>query len=112
MNSSMPCVNTPALQIQVTATATALRIQIGGEVDVHNRDTLKTALAAIDFDAADAVILDLRQLTFCDTAGCWALLVFEREARLSGHPTNVHGATSAVHWLLSFLADGDPLTFG
>lgn len=111
MNSSVPCVNTPALTIQVTVTPTALWIEICGEVDVANRHSLEAALAAPDFDAADSVILDLRQLTFCDTAGCWALLLFAREARLSGHPTRILGATRTVHRVLTLLADGDSPTF-
>jgi anti-anti-sigma factor len=109
MNS--PCVHTPALKINVTATATAVRIEICGEVDLSNRDTLIAALAATDLDATDAVELDLRQLTFCDSAGCWALLMFEREARLSGHPTNIYGATRTVQRVLTILADSDPPTF-
>ena len=111
MKSPKPCSTTPVLSIQVTATATALRIQISGEVDLSNRDTLKAALTAIDFDTADAVQLDLRQLTFCDSAGCGALIWFERESRLSGHPTHIRGATRTVQLVLTLLANGDVPTF-
>jgi anti-anti-sigma factor len=105
------CARAPALKINVTATATAVRIEICGEVDLSNRDSLKAALAATDLDAADAVHLDLRQLTFCDSAGCWVLLRFEREARLAGHPTNIYGATRTVQRVLTILADSDPPPF-
>jgi ABC-type transporter Mla MlaB component len=105
------CVHPPVVQINVTATATAIRIEICGEVDLSDRNTLIAALAAIDLDAADAVNLDLRQLTFCDSAGCWALLMFERRARLSGHPTNIYGATRTVQRVMTILADSDPPTF-
>jgi anti-anti-sigma factor len=98
----------PTLKINVTATGTAVRIEICGEVDLSNRDSLKAALAATHFDAADAVHLDLRQLTFCDSAGCWVLLRFEREARLAGHPTNIYGASRTVQRVLTILADSDP----
>jgi anti-sigma B factor antagonist len=109
MNS--PRVYTPALKINVTATATTVRIEICGEVDLSNSDTLEAALAATDLDTADAVVLDLRQLTFCDSAGCWVLLRFEREAHLAGHPTNIYGATRTVQRVLTILANSDPPTF-
>ena len=111
MNSSKPCSTTPALNIQFTTTATALRIQVSGEVDLSNRDTFIATLAAIEFDTADAVQLDLRQLTFCDSAGCCALIWFERESRLSGHPTHIRGANRTVQRVLTLLADGDLPTF-
>ena len=111
MSFSTPRVNTPALKLQVVVTESALRVSVRGQVDVSNIDALRAALAATDVEVANAVTLDLRKLTFCDTAGCWALLMFEREARLSGHPTNILGATHTVERVLSLLADGDLLTF-
>lgn len=109
MNSPKPCSTTPVLSIQVIATATALRIKISGEVDLTNRDTLKAALDGIDFASADAVQLA------CDSSrsatGCSALIWFERESRLSGHPTHIRGATRTVQLVLTLLAHGDVPTF-
>ena len=61
---------------------------------------------------AHAVRLDLRHLTFCDTGGCWRLLRFERDARLSGYRTSIHGAKlgqSAPSWHSSPVRTSPPL---
>ena len=59
--------------------------------------------------------------TFCDSAGCSALLRFERESRLSGHPTHIRGETGVTRCVeagpapcnesMGLLADGYPPTF-
>lgn len=80
-------------------------------VDLFNHDRLTTALRALDIDTADAVHLGLQQLTFCDSGGSSALSWFERESRLSGHPTHIRGATRTVQLVLTVLAHGDVPTF-
>lgn len=111
MSSSRWCKNAPPSTVTVTATAAAVRVEICGEVDLSNHDRLQAALSGVDVYHADALYLDLRGLTFCEVAGCWALLMFERDARLSGHPTNIYGATRTFQRVLSLLAAGDEPSF-
>lgn len=111
MNSPSPREDKNPIDLAITTSATDLWLQIRGEVDLANSHRLQAALAAVDFDHADVVNLDLRQLTFCDTEGCRVLLLFEREVRLSGHQTRMHGATSIVRRVLGFISDGDQPTF-
>jgi anti-anti-sigma factor len=111
MNSPGPPKDMDALLIAVTTSASTLWVQVCGEVDVSNHDQLRAALSAVDLDGAHIVRLDLQHLTFCDISGCRHLLLFEREARLSGHETSIHGARPTVRKVLSVLADGDTPTF-
>jgi len=111
MNSPRPREDMLPLHVAVTTSGTALWIQICGEVDLSNRHHLQTALSAVHVDGADIINLDLRQLTFCDTRGCHILLLFEREARLSGHQTRIHGTTPTLRKVLHFLSNGDSFTF-
>ena len=91
--------------------ACSVWIQVCGEVDVSNHAQLQAALSAVDLDGAHAVRLDLRHLTFCDTGGCWRLLRFERDARLSGCRTSIHGARRTVRTVLSLIAGADQPPF-
>jgi len=111
MNSPGPHDDRDALLIAVTTSASTVWVQVRGEVDVSNHDQLQAALSAVDFDGAHSVRLDLQHLTFCDISGCRHLLLLEREARLSGHETSIHGARPIVRKVLSVLADGDTPTF-
>jgi anti-anti-sigma regulatory factor len=99
------------LLIAVITSPSTVSIQVCGEVDLSNRDQLQAALSAVDFDGARTDRLDLQHLTFCDISGCWHLLLFEREARPSGHQTSIHGARPTVRKVLSLMADGDKPTF-
>ena len=99
------------LLISVTASASSVWIRVCGEVDLSNRAQLQAALSGVDLDGAHTVTLDLKHLTFCDTRGCWHLLRFEREARLSGHETSIHGAKPTVRKVLALIAGADQPTF-
>ena len=99
------------MSVAVTTSACSVWIQVCGEVDVSNHAQLQAALSAVDLDGAHAVRLDLRHLTFCDTGGCWRLLRFERDARLSGYRTSIHGARRIVRTVLALIAGADQPTF-
>jgi anti-anti-sigma factor len=72
----------------LTVTATAAHgvvwIVVRGEVDLANREQLRTGLAAVELGRASLVYLDLRLLSFCDSAGCGILVRFERQATAAG----------------------------
>ena len=95
----------------VTATPRALRVQVGGGVDLSNTAALHAKLIATDLDGHAAVHLDLHRLTFCDSQGGGLLLAFLNRAHHGGRETTIGGATPVVRRLLSIIADGHPPTF-
>src|SRR4051812_44943673 len=103
MNSPRPRESALPMRVTVTATAAQLWVRIVGEVDLSNRDDLDRALSAIDYRSARGVRLDLRRLTFCDSAGCLVILQFERKARCSGHQTDIWVAYPTMRKLIGFL---------
>jgi anti-anti-sigma regulatory factor len=80
-------------------------------VDLSNRAQLQAALSAVDLGGAHTVRLDLQHLSFCDTRGCWHILRFERDARLSGYETSIHGAKPTVRKVLALISGADRPTF-
>lgn len=93
--------------IAVTTSASSVCIRVCGEVDVANRRQLQVALSAVKLTGAHTVRLDLQHLTFCDTGGCRHLLRFERDARLSGYETSIHGAKPTIRKVLALIAGAD-----
>ena len=63
MDSPRPGEDMPPLHFVVITTPTALRVQVGGEVDLANVDALHTKLTAIELDGVATVELDLHRLT-------------------------------------------------
>ena len=111
MNLARPPAGTLPLRFVVSRTSTAVRLEIGGEVDLRNSHDLETALTAVDVGGAEAVHLDLHELTFCDTAGARILLLFLRSLRASGHEVTIQGASPLLRKLLTLLGYGDPDSF-
>ena len=98
------------LLVRVSRTPTGTRFEISGEVDLLNSDTLREQLSAVELGDTDAVDLDLRHLTFCDSEGTRVLIRFLRRAQLHGHPATIHGATPLLRKVLVLLGEGDWLT--
>jgi anti-anti-sigma regulatory factor len=111
VDSPRPREDTCPLDVAVTIAAGSVWVQISGEVDMSNSARLRTALSAVDYGHAESVNLDLRRLSFCDTRGCQILLLFEREAWLSGRATKIHGAVPTVRKVLSLLAPDEGFDF-
>jgi len=88
------------LLFTATVTPSHVWVQVGGELDLANRDALHHALQDITLPERLPVQVDLRRLTFCDTAGARALLQFRDRARSAGHPTDLYGAPPIVERLL------------
>lgn len=105
MHSPSPREDMYPLNIAVTKSTDAVWIQVCGEVDLSNREQLKAALAAVDIGGVQVVHLDLHRLSFCDTSGCRLLLLFEREARLSGYATQIHGATPTIQKVACLMSE-------
>ncbi|QWZ10183.1 STAS domain-containing protein [Nocardioides panacis] len=90
----------------VTSEDEVMSIVIGGEVDLVNRDQLQSCLANIDVARARLVHLDLRQLTFCDSAGSAHLVRFENRARAAGCAVQIRDVQPIVRKVMDLVATG------
>jgi anti-sigma B factor antagonist len=61
------------------------RIALSGKLDVANVPVLKEPLTRFEDDGVSAIMLDLRDLTFIDSAGLHAFLQARGRARANGH---------------------------
>jgi anti-anti-sigma factor len=84
----------------------ALVLHIGGEIDAASRPAVEPAvLAAVT--SADHVIFDLRELTFCDSAGIAMVVTAAETGRRRGCRVTIDHVTPAVRRVLEIAAIGD-----
>src|SRR6476620_12374467 len=105
MDSPEPHRDKGLLTVNATSAKGVVWIVVRGEVDLANRDRLRTSLAAIELGRARLVVLDLRLLTFCDSVGCRTLVRFEKEARAAGCVVRVHRARPIVRKVMAIVDD-------
>jgi anti-sigma B factor antagonist len=70
--------------LDVTRTARAAVVTLGGELDVVCADTFKRRLAEATEDEPENVVIDLRELTFVDSTGLALLLRVNEMSRDHG----------------------------
>lgn len=99
--------DTPLLRVQVMGSPSSVWIQLAGEVDISNHGQLRTVLFTPEFQEAQCICVDLRQLTFCDITGCDLLLLFNTESRMYGRQVRFVGPRPGVRKMLDLLPDGD-----
>ncbi|MET3421739.1 anti-anti-sigma factor [Actinoplanes tereljensis] len=68
------------LAITSRSTATSVRLNVSGEIDLDTAGQLDDAIAAVLGTGADRLEVDLSGTTFCSCAGITALLNGRREA--------------------------------
>ena len=108
MDSPGPREDMVFLTVTVTSEKGVVWIVVRGEVDLSNREQLRSRLADIDLRRAKQVYLDLRLLTFCDSAGCEILIRFKKRAESAGHDVRIHRAKPVVRKLMSILGEPAP----
>jgi anti-anti-sigma factor len=91
----------PPLDVTTEQRGDQLRVALAGELDIVNAPQLENQLAAIEADAADTLILDLRDLEFIDSTGLRALIAANERARSAGRRLVVVRGAKAVDRLLS-----------
>ncbi len=91
----------PPLDVTTEQRGDQLRIALAGELDIVNAPNLEDKLAAIEADAADTLILDLRDLDFIDSTGLRALIAANERARSAGRRLVVVRGAKAVDRLLA-----------
>lgn len=83
-----------------------LVLRCGGELDEASRSSIEpTLLAAIE--SADRVVLDLRELSFCDSSGISLIVTAAEQARRRGCRFTIDNLTPMVRRVFEIAAIGD-----
>jgi anti-anti-sigma factor len=73
----------PAYVVQVSDADGVLVLGIGGDLDLDSRDLVERVLLAA-IGAAPTMVLDLRELTFCDSVGIAMFVAMQAKAEAGG----------------------------
>lgn len=83
-----------------------LVLRYGGELDEASRPSIEaTLLAAVE--SADQVVLDLRELSFCDSSGISLILTAAEQARRRGCRFAIDNVAPLVRRVFEIAALGD-----
>ena len=88
--------------IEVAVDAAARRVTVQGEIDMADADGLRDLLIGAAAELND-VEVDLRQVTFIDSAGCRALVQAAERARSGGGSIRVVTAEGPVSRVFALL---------
>lgn len=83
-----------ALSVTITHESARTILTLDGELDILSRDRLTDAVDAALFGGRQHLLVDVANLTFCDSSGLWALLNAKRTVTALGgslEVVNVHG---------------------
>ncbi len=78
-SSPPPAADAPPLDVDVSATGYGAIVTIAGELDLATAPRVRAALASEVLEQAEAVVIDLTDVTFMDSSGLAELLNFERD---------------------------------
>jgi anti-sigma B factor antagonist len=81
--------------VEVSESGAALVLRISGELDLSTRISIEQALLSA-LDSASNVILDLRDLTFCDSSGVAMFCNAYQKATTQGATLTFRNVTSPV----------------
>jgi anti-sigma B factor antagonist len=81
--------------IEVSEQGAMLVLRIGGELDRATRDSIEPAVAAA-IASAGTVVLDLAELTFCDSSGIAMFVRAHEDARARGTALATRNARPSV----------------
>lgn len=80
-----------------------------GSLDVGSVAALSEAATGFDLGAAQTVVVDVRNLSFMDSTGLGALIVFSNTAAAQGVLVEVYGANARVRRLIDMTGLRDRL---
>lgn len=89
------------LALQVEPRNGVVRIAASGELDMASAPALAESLAGAEREGTDAIMLDLRNLTFIDLTSLQVLLRASERAGANGHRLVIAGASSAARRLFA-----------
>jgi anti-anti-sigma factor len=91
---------TPALTIDAQPGEHELVVRVGGELDLTNCAQLLDAVRAEAGPDVTRIVLDVPDLTFCDSAGLGALVRLHKDLLGAGGGLTVRSPTAPVRRLL------------
>jgi anti-sigma B factor antagonist len=86
---------TPAAWIEVSQDVGALILRLCGELDAHGRALIEPAVTAA-IPTAYEVVLDLRDLTFCDSGGVAMFVAEQHEAEAAGTTLSIRNVPPPI----------------
>ncbi len=95
-----------SFEIEVTAGVDQVVVHLAGELDLAVRADVARRLAGVLSEGAGKVVIDLREVSFCDSSGLGALLDARRAAADAGVAMVLRDVPPAVDRLLK-LTDVD-----
>ena len=110
MTPCEPPVSAP-LSITRAEAPEGLVLAVSGELDAGSVPELEAELERVKAEGHPRVVLDLRQLTFVDSAGVTALLRAKKAADEAGRVLVLRGPTAQVERVLSLVGLRDWITF-
>lgn len=91
----------PAVQIRHSHAGASATIAVAGELDLFSSADLRRALTNLDSkDGPDTLVLDLRDVSFCDASGVATILGARRRWQRRGDTIELH-ASDAVAAVLA-----------
>ncbi|HKX71950.1 MAG TPA: STAS domain-containing protein [Acidimicrobiales bacterium] len=87
-------------------------VALAGELDLHEAKRLSTAMSEVLTGPITAIEVDLRKLTFIDSAGIRAVLIARAEAERLGVAFRLWGASTAVVRIMKIAGVEDLMSGG
>lgn len=91
--------------------AGGVRVVLSGELDSVCAYTFDARLREVEAREPDHIVIDLRELSFVDSAGVGRILAAHRRARLAGRPLRLTRGTKTVQRVLAITALDQILDF-
>ncbi len=73
----------PELGISVSRSPAEAVVSLAGEIDLSTAPRLSSAIGDLLADAPPRVVLDMAEVTFCDSQGLGTLIVLSRKATMA-----------------------------
>lgn len=89
-----------------------MRVATAGELDLATADALQAQLSDLRAAGFAHIVLDLRELTFMDSAGARLILAEDRLASSAGHRFSLIEGVAAVQRVLDVCGLSEQLDFG
>jgi anti-sigma B factor antagonist len=85
-------------------------IRVCGELDISSRERVESALVAAIASAGTDIVVDLGELTFCDSTGLSLFIIVSNQARARGSALSFANVPPLVRRLFTIAGLGE--TFG
>jgi anti-sigma B factor antagonist len=90
----------PKLAFQTVRNGDEVRLAVAGELDLATGPSLEQASITLLREQPGALVLDLRQVTFCDSSGIASLLRIQRATKRTGARLSLHNVQGVVRQVL------------